>query len=829
MNSRWLAVAAALSGFAAGSGSVAAQSPQAWPVIPGFTSLWPRGAKAGSTVEIELTGSRLGDPRGVLAVTTDRIRCTGIRPAEPKVDSRGRRRDEPDSRAIATLEIAADCPSGLHGIRVQTAGGLSELRLFAVGTLPEIMEAEDRDATADSNGTPATAEPVTLPCTVNGHLAQLPAGMESDCFRFNLRQGELCTAELAAARLASQEREDGFEASLSITGPNGETIASAAATSFLLTDPFVSFVAPADGQYTVTVAAALPPEGNRRVPWRLSLAAARRPTAVYPPGGRPGESLTVSLAGLPAGADTAAKVTLPETPGDFTFFADPHAVTPNLLRVLPGPSFAEQEPNDEVENATVVPDGTALPLALHGIIAVPGDSDVFRFTAKKDARFHIRVFSQALGSPADLRISIARKSGGSTERSDDAGEEALGLIDTGTIREKLDPALTWKAPADGEYFLTITDSRRLGAPDFVYRIECTTPDQALLTSLAYPDNNARTARSTISLGKGNRLLATVTTRPAPGAEPEGTWELVAEGLPEGVRMLADPFPASVRRIPVVFEASGDAAVTAARVRLLARPKDGQIPAGADFRQTIPLLLQGNDPLTQVVQPCLALAVTEALPFSLEVSAPSAALARDGELELEISLKRAEGFTQPIDVFLEQPPRGVVGQQGVTLKDSDARATFRLSARSDAPAGSHRISLTARNREGDNRSGAGRMWTASPQVPLEVSDPWLRVKFARARIEQGQRTPITGTIEKLRGLPGQTSAALLRLPRGVSLVSPVSISESGTVAFTIESAPDALVGSYSGIACELTTNVNGQTLKQIAGYASLRIDPARVAP
>ncbi|MFN5962525.1 MAG: hypothetical protein ACK5CW_13665, partial [Verrucomicrobiota bacterium] len=184
---------------------------------------------------------------------------------------------------------------------------------------------------------------------------------------------------------------------------------------------------------------------------------------------------------------------------------------------------------------------------------------------------------------------------------------------------------------------------------------------------------------------------------------------------------------------------------------------------------------------------------------------------------------------PIDVFLEQPPRGVIGQQGVTLKDNDARATFRLSARSDAPPGSHQISLTARNREGDNRSGAGRMWTASPQVPLEVSDPWLRVKFARARIEQGQRTPITGTIEKLRGLPGQTSAALLRLPRGVSLVSPVSISESGTVAFTIETAPDALVGSYSGIACELTTSVNGQTLKQIAGYASLRIDPARVAP
>jgi hypothetical protein len=782
----------------------------------------------GTTAEVELTGSRLGDPRGILAVTTDRIRCTAIRAAEPKVDSRGRRRDEPDSRAIAVLEIAPDCPPGLHGIRVQTAGGLSELRLFAVGTLPEIMEAEDRDATADSNGAPPSAEALTLPCTLNGQLAQLATGMESDCFRFHLRSGELCTAELAAARLASQEREDGFEASLSITGPNGEAIASAGATPFLLTDPFVSFVAPAEGSYTVTVAAALPPEGNRRVPYRLSLAPARRPTAVFPPGGQPGATLTVSLAGLPEGSNAAATVTLPDTPGDFAFHADPGTVTPNILRVAPGPSFAEQEPNDETENATAVTDGTTLPMALHGVIASPGDSDVFRFTAAKDSRINVRAFSQALGSPADLRISIARKSGGSAERSDDAGEEALGLIDTGMTREKLDPAFTWKAPADGEYFLTVTDSRRLGAPDFVYRIECTAPEHALLTSLAYPDNNARIARSTVSIAKGNRLLATVTTRPAPGADPEGTWELVAEGLPEGVRMLADPFPASERRVPVSFEASGDAAVTAARVRLLARPKDGQTPVGAAFRQTIPLLVQGNDPLAQIVQPCLALAVTETLPFSLEVSPPSAALARDGELELEISLKRRDGFTQPIDVFLEQPPRGVIGQQGVTLKDGEARAIFRLSARSDAPAGSHRIALTARNREGDNRSGAGRMWAASPQFPLEVSDPWLRVKFARARIEQGQRAPMAGTIEKLRGLPGQTSAALLRLPRGVSLVSPVTISDAGTVEFTIESAQDALVGSYSGIACELTTTVNGQTLKQIAGYASLRIDPARVA-
>jgi hypothetical protein len=141
---------------------------------------------------------------------------------------------------------------------------------------------------------------------------------------------------------------------------------------------------------------------------------------------------------------------------------------------------------------------------------------------------------------------------------------------------------------------------------------------------------------------------------------------------------------------------------------------------------------------------------------------------------------------------------------------------------------HRVALTVRNREGDNRSGAGKMWAASAFFPLEISDPWLRIKFARTRIEQGRSATLSGTIEKLRGLPAPASASLIRLPRGISLTSPVSISDSGTVSFSISAAPDALVGSYSGLACELSSQLDGRSLKQIAGYGSLRIDPARAA-
>ena len=818
---------AALCLVAASAGGAAAQSSASWQGIPSLAGLWPRGAQCGTTVDIELTGTRLRDPRGVLCVTTDRIRCTGIKTLEPEADSRGRRRGEPDSRVIATLEIAPDCPPGFHGLRVQTAGGLSDLRLFCTGRLPEALEQEARDATADANGTAATAEALALPSTVNGQLGQIAGAVEADTYRVTLRKGQLFTAELAAARLASQDREDGFEASLTVRNAAGEVLAEAGAVPFLLTDPFVSCIAPADGDYWLTVAAALPPDGNRRVPYRLSVAAARRPTAVYPAGGNPGASLPVRLHGLPEGADTAAVATLPEQPGDHAFHADPDTPSPNRLRVLAGPNVLEQEPNPDEAKATPVPQGAA-PFAVNGILEAPGDTDVFRFTAAKDTRLHIRALSQALGSPADLRFTIARVRGGGAERADDAGDEIMGLIDSGTVREKLDPALIWKAPADGDYFLTVSDSRGLGGPDFVYRVEFTAVAEGLLTSLSPVDNNARLARSTVNVGRGSRVLAMIAVRPAPGASPSGKWELEANGLPAGVAMRSEPFEASERRVPVMFEAAPDAATAAANVRILARPTGAAVPSGSDFRQTVPLLLQGNDALAQIVQPALSLAVTDEVPFAITVSEPPSSLARNGELELEVTLVRKPGFNQPLDVLLEQPPRGVIGQQGVILANQETRTAFRLSAQNDAAPGQHRIALTVRNREGDSRTGAGKLWAASTFIPLEVSDPWLRVKFPRARIEQGRRTTLTGTIEKLRDLPGKATASLIRLPRGVSLASPVAITDSGTVSFEVESSPDALVGSYSGMACEITVEKNGRTLKQVAGYGSLRVDPARVA-
>src|SRR5205085_1716880 len=129
--------------------------------------------------------------------------------------------------------------------------------------------------------------------------------------------------EAECSRLCSSGREDGFETLLTVRDAAGKVLASADSQSLLLIDPFLALTAPEDGAYYVSVSAALPPENNRRIPYRLHAGPFRRPSAIYPAGGNPNEKLAVHLIGLPAGVPDKAEVTLPAKEGLFPFNVDP--------------------------------------------------------------------------------------------------------------------------------------------------------------------------------------------------------------------------------------------------------------------------------------------------------------------------------------------------------------------------------------------------------------------------------------------------------------------------------------------------------------------------
>jgi hypothetical protein len=85
-------------------------------------------------------------------------------------------------------------------LEIKTGQGVSLNKVkLAVGNEPEILEQEP-------NGTPAGAQSITVPVTINGHIdggAKAGGAPDEDFFRFHARKGEQVTMEVAASRLSS--------------------------------------------------------------------------------------------------------------------------------------------------------------------------------------------------------------------------------------------------------------------------------------------------------------------------------------------------------------------------------------------------------------------------------------------------------------------------------------------------------------------------------------------------------------------------------------------------------------------------------------------------
>jgi hypothetical protein len=101
-------------------------------------------------------------------------------------------------------EVKVDAPKSVNGwtttpLQVKGDGGwsLNTVKLV-VGDNPEITEQEP-------NNSPALAQVVTLPVTINGHISGRDAdgAVDEDYFRFHARKGQNLTIDVAAARLGS--------------------------------------------------------------------------------------------------------------------------------------------------------------------------------------------------------------------------------------------------------------------------------------------------------------------------------------------------------------------------------------------------------------------------------------------------------------------------------------------------------------------------------------------------------------------------------------------------------------------------------------------------
>jgi len=128
------------------------------------------------------------------------------------------------------------------------------------------------------------------------------------------------------------------------------------------------------------------------------------------------------------------------------------APVPVLIGRLPG--HRETEPNNFAESALA----HAWPSAIHGHISEADDEDRFGIEVKKGDKLRLLLRATEFDSALDPVLCIEDSKGKQLARDDDSG-----------VRQ--DAKLNWTAPADGTYFLAVSDLIRSGSSEHFYRLE----------------------------------------------------------------------------------------------------------------------------------------------------------------------------------------------------------------------------------------------------------------------------------------------------------------------------------------------------------------------
>ncbi len=364
-------------------------------------------------------------------------------------------------RVIIELMIDPDATPGDRELRLISPAGLTNPMCFQVGSLPEFDQKELNPAA-----------PLTLPALVNGQI--LPG--EVDRVRFSARSGQRLVIRTQARHLIPYMADavpGWFQAVIALYDARGRQLAC---TDHYLfdPDPILFCEVPADGEYQLEIRDSIY-RGREDFVYRVSISEQPFITQAFPLGGQAGTATVAAISGwnLPE-----PQLTLDTEPGDVHFrqtaWQGGNAVSNNILYAVDSlPECRAVETNHAEQTAQPV----TLPIIVNGRIARGGEADVFRFQGRAGDEVVAEVQARRLGSPLDSLLRLTDASGKVLALNDDYPDKEFGLL-----THQADSWLCIKLPADGTYYVYLTDAQNAGSDQHVYRLRISAPqpDFALL-------------------------------------------------------------------------------------------------------------------------------------------------------------------------------------------------------------------------------------------------------------------------------------------------------------------------------------------------------------
>jgi hypothetical protein len=795
--------------------------------------LSPAGGRAGTTVEVTITGQDLNEPQGILCSARG-VTAEFAGGAEPLKGDPGKGKKKgmatgPVTAVRFKVVIPADTPPGTHDLRFVGRHGVSNPRAFVVGDLPESLEKEPNNDVAE-------AQRIELNSTVHGIVA---APTDVDYYTFAGKKGQRVIIACLASGIDSR-----LQAAVELYRAGGALLA--VGREYQETDAVLDAVLPADEDYCVRVFAFTYTQGGPEHFYRLTVSTAPWIDAVFPPVVEPGKETQVTVLGrnlpggmldpsamldgrpleklvitvkAPSGAQAAQRLAFtghvaPRSAGldgfEFRLRNDTGVSNPYLLTFAHAPVVLDNGANDTPETAQPV----TLPCTIAGRIEKKHDRDWYKFTAQKGETYAIDVLGDRIGSPLDLFFTLGREGAKSTTEVDD-NPEVLHPQQFFTRTE--DPAhYRFTAQEEGTYLLQVTSREAdiQAGPRHLYavRIAPERPDFRLI--IMPPSTNQ--PEGTVLPRRGAEVY-TVLVWAQDGFN--GEVRLSAAGLPPGVTCPPQIIPAGVRQGSLVVTATPDAEPWAGFFTVTGTATVGEKELVREARPaTIVWPVQQNTTALARLDRGLALAVREPGPFRLLPTKETFTAAPGAKLSVALKVERAGDFKAPLQVTLLNFPSNFINfNNNQPLNISAAEATGTLDVRSNVPPGTYTLvfrgSTAVQGRNQRNPTGI-----ALPSIPLTL---------VVARPTLGEVT-VSISPEQLALQPGATGELTVKVkrrgggsaPLQVQLVPPPGIdffraegvtiqADQDQVKFPVRASSRTKPGTYADVGVRVSAAGRGE--------------------
>lgn len=429
---------------------------------------------------------------------------------------------------LIDVQIAADARPGNRELRLWTPRGFTNPICFQVGVTPEKSEKEPNDPPV-----PVTAV-YDLPVLFNG---QIMSG-DADRFRFRARQGQSLVIEAQARQIIPYMADavpGWFQAVLTLYDSNGRELVYADDYRFS-PDPVIFYKVPQDGEYIVEIRDAIY-RGREDFVYRLYVGEKPFITHVFPLGGRSGVKSAVSIAGW----NLPEKFLLLDTEPGGGFIRQTALYNNGLYSntvsyaVDDLSESAEKEPNDTIRTVQNV----TLPQTVNGCIAKPGDVDMFRFECRAGYELAAEVYARRLSSPLDSLLRLTDVSGSVLVWNDDNEDRGTGLN-----THHADSYISFTIPADGTYFVQLSDAQGHGGEEYGYRLRI---------GPRRPGFALRVVPSSINMAAGSAVPVRVHVLRKDGFS--GDIELSLKDVPAGFTLNGGRIPAGKDSVCITLTAS----------------------------------------------------------------------------------------------------------------------------------------------------------------------------------------------------------------------------------------------------------------------------------